>query len=35
MTRSSIEACAKIFIIALSATFIWAVYTVVKLMGLP
>lgn len=34
MTRKSIEACAKLFILALSLTFIWAVYTVVHLMGL-
>lgn len=34
MTRSSIEACAKIFIVALSATFIWAVYTVLQTMGI-
>jgi len=34
MTRQSIEACAKAFIIVLSLTFAWAVYTVLQLMGL-
>jgi len=33
MTRQSIEACAKGFIIVLSLTFAWAVFTVLKLMG--
>lgn len=33
MTRQSIENCAKAFIIVLSLTFAWAVYTVLKLMG--
>jgi hypothetical protein len=34
MTRQSIEACAKAFIVVLSLTFIWAVYTVLQIMGL-
>jgi hypothetical protein len=34
MTRQSIEACAKAFIVVLSLTFIWAMYTVLHLMGL-
>jgi hypothetical protein len=34
MTRQSIEACAKVFIVVLSLTFIWAVYTVLHIMGL-
>jgi hypothetical protein len=33
MTRKSIEACAKAFIIVLSLTFVWAVYTVLQVMG--
>lgn len=33
MTRKSIEACAKLFILALFCTFVWAVYTVLHLMG--
>jgi len=34
MTRTSIERCAIAFIIVLSATFTWAIYTVLKLMGI-
>lgn len=33
MTRTSIERCALVFIIALSCVFVWAVYTVVAKMG--
>jgi hypothetical protein len=33
MTRKSIEACAKAFIIVLSLTFVWAVFTVLQVMG--
>jgi len=33
MTRTSIEACAKIFIVALACVFIWAVKNVLVNMG--
>jgi hypothetical protein len=33
MTRQSIEACAKVFIVVLSLTFLWAIVTVLQLMG--
>jgi|GEM_PF-2126446 hypothetical protein len=33
MTRTSIEACAKIFIVALACVFIWAVKNVLATMG--
>jgi hypothetical protein len=33
MTRQSIENCAKAFIVVLSLTFVWAVYTVLQVMG--
>ncbi|MEY3898203.1 MAG: hypothetical protein RLZZ214_3724 [Verrucomicrobiota bacterium] len=33
MTRSSIEAAAKIYIVALIAVFIWTVYKVLQQIG--
>ncbi len=33
MTRSSIEAAAKIYIVALSVVFIWTVYKVLAQIG--
>jgi hypothetical protein len=33
MTRSSIEAAAKIYIVALIAVFIWTVYKVLLQLG--
>jgi hypothetical protein len=34
MTRSSIEAAAKIYIVALIVVFIWTVYKVLQQIGL-
>jgi hypothetical protein len=34
MTRSSIEAAAKIYIVALTAVFIWTVHKVLEQIGL-
>lgn len=34
MTRTSIERCAIAFIIALSGTFCWAIFTVLQTMGI-
>lgn len=34
MTRSAIEKCAIIFIIALSAVFLWAFWGVLGMMGI-
>lgn len=34
MTRSSIEAATKIFLVALILTFIWTVYKVLAQVGL-
>jgi len=33
MTRSSIELAAKIYIVVLSAVFIWTVYLVIQQIG--
>ncbi len=34
MTRTAIERCIKIFIVALIFTFIWTVYQVLQMLGL-
>ena len=33
MTRTSIEACIKLFIVALICTFIWTVFRVLGMIG--